>query len=484
MPEVRHDFGEKRRAKAMKRAAVIVVTTIMLAASVGAQAASPFDAVQRLVSGRLHQRVEWNRGTPEDAEVECAVRSALRRKLTMDSAVQIALLNNRGLQAQFEEVGISQADLVQAGLLANPEFAASFRFPDRSPSGTNIEYSIAQDFLDLILRPLRRKLAAAQLEQTQLRVTDEVLKLASEVKIAFCTLQARQELLQRARALTDTNESAAELSRRLHDAGNLNDLDLASQQATYLQSRLEAAQLEALARSDREKLNRLLGAWGVETGWTIADKLPELPARDPAPGKLEALAISQRLDLQVARLQADLAGKAYALRARTRFFPASIKLGLDTERGPDRQVVTGPTLALQVPLFDQGQGAVGKLRAQYRQAIFRLQQLAIDTRSEVREARDQMAASREVARYSREILLPQRQQVTELTQQHYNYMLKGSFDLLLAKQNEIAAERSAIEACRDYWIARAQLERAVGGSLSVRSSAKETPANSKEMPGH
>jgi outer membrane protein TolC len=48
-------------------------------------------------------------------------------------------------------------------------------------------------------------------------------------------------------------------------------------------------------------------------------------------------------------------------------------------------------------------------------------------------------------------------------------MLKGPYDLLLAKQNQLAVERSFIEARRDYWMARAELERAVGGDLDVRA---------------
>jgi cobalt-zinc-cadmium efflux system outer membrane protein len=389
--------------------------------------------------------------------------------LTADRAVQVALLNNRELQARFDEIGIAQADVIQAGLITNPNFSASFRFPNRAPSGTNIEYSVAQNFLELILLPMHKRIANAQLTQTELRVADDVLKLAAETKIAFYTAQARQQLLDRLRVITETNETAAELTKRLHDAGNTSDLELANQQGSYEQSRLEVAQTELQVRRDRERLNRLMGVWGANTNWTMSDHLPELPESEGSLQRLESRAIAQRLDLQAARMQLDLIGQSLALRTKTRYVPAEIRIGVDTEKEADGQRVTGPTLDLELPIFNQGQGEIAKLTAQYRQAQRELEAMAVNIRSEVREARDQLIAARDLTSYIGKRLLPTQRQALNLTLQQYNYMLKSAYDLLLAKQNEVAAERSYIEAWRDYWIARAELERSVGGDMDGKS---------------
>ena len=447
---------------------------LALLVSLGAIAgcASPqasLDKVRETIAGRTGQRVQWLRGGPEDAEAERAVQSLLQRELTANYAVQIALLNNRSLQARFEEIGISQADLVDAGLLTNPEFAASWRFPDRSPYGTNAEYSITKDLLDLIVIPIRKRFAAAQLAQTETRIAHEVLTLAADVKTAFYTLQARQQLLGRLNAIAGISETAADFTKSLHAAGNTSDLDLANQQGSYEQSRLDVAQTTLQVRSDRERLNRLLGLWGANTNWKIADHLPDIPAHEVSLAHLESLAIAQRLDLEAARMNVNLIGQSLALRTRTRFLPAGIKVGVDTERETDGQRVTGPTLNLELPIFNQGQGAIAKLTAQYRQAERELEASAINARSEVREARDQLIAGRDVTSYIGQRLLPTRQQALNLTLQQYNFMLKGAYDLLLAKQNEVAAERSYVEAWRDYWIARAEQERAVGGNLSGKT---------------
>ena len=247
--------------------------------------------------------------------------------------------------------------------------------------------------------PLRKRIAAAQLAQTETRVADEVLKLAAEVKIAFYTAQARQQLLDRLRVVSETNETAAEFTKRLHDAGNTSDLELANQQGSYEQSRLEVAQTELQVRRDRERLNRLLGLWGADTNWKMADHLPELPGSEISLQNLESRAIAQRLDLKPPACGWTSSDNRSPCAPRRATCPAEIKIGVDTERETDGQRVTGPTLDLELPIFNQGQGEIAKLTAQYRQAQRELEAMAVNIRSEVREARDQMVAARDLTSY-------------------------------------------------------------------------------------
>ena len=183
------------------------------------------------------------------------------------------------------------------------------------------------------------------------------------------------------------------------------------------------------------------------------------------------------------RMRLDLIGQSLALRTKTRYMPAGIRIGVDTERETDSQRVTGPILDLELPIFNQGQGEIAKLTAQYRQAQRELEALEVNARSEVRETRDQLIAARDLTSYIGKRLLPTQQKALNLTLQQYNFMLKGTYDLLLAKQNEVAAERSYIEAWRDYWVARAELERAVGGSLN-RSFSSSSSSSSSKTPAH
>lgn len=461
-----------------------VAVAFILAAVAGGCATVPRDAgfgnVQSMAQGRTGHVVQWRGRTAADAAVDAAVQSLLQRALTPDEAVQIALLNNLHLQETFEDLGIAQADLVQAGLLKNPVFFASLRFPDRPPRGTNSEFSVTQDFLDLLILPLRRRVAAQRFESTKLEVGHEVLQLAADVKTAYYMFQAREQLLARLRLILDLNQTAAELARRQHEAGTLNELGSAAQQAIYDQSKADVVQAEAQLAADRERLNRLLGLWGGQTTWKIADRLPDIPAREVPVDHLESLAIRQRLDLAATRAHLTSLAEVLAVTEGYRYF-ASVDVGIDTERDPGGQHVTGPTLSIQLPIFDQGQAQIARVKAQFRQFQDRFHAMAVDARSEVREARDRLIAERNLAGYYK-VLLPERMHILNLTLEQYNGMLKGPYDLLLAKQSELATEQAYIEAWRDYWIARAQLERAVGGRFSPSNAgepaASTTQANS------
>jgi cobalt-zinc-cadmium efflux system outer membrane protein len=432
-----------------------------------------FEDVGKIVHARSGQRVEWMRDG-ESKELANTVGTLMETNLTAQSAVAVALLNNRSLQAEFEEIGISQAELAQASRLRNPEIAGSWRFPDRPPGRADVEYSAAGDFLDLLTLPARKKIAARNLEETKLRVAHEVLRLANEVQTAFYRVQAREQFVKRLNAIVELNEAAADLSRRQYDAGNINDLELHNQQAAYAQARLDFAQARTQTRVERERLNRLLGLWGKQTDWKLADELPSLPEKELPLENLESLAVGQRLDLAAARNQVQAVGNALQLKSTTRFLPGVI-VGVDTERGTDAQRVTGPTLSLELPLFDQGQPAVARLAAQYRQAQRSFEALAVNVRSEVREARDALIAARDAAEYYEKILLPQRQRVLRETLLQYTAMQKSNYELLAAKEREQVAERSYIETLRDYWIARGELERALGGRLSAEGSPMPVP---------
>ena len=235
------------------------------------------------------------------------------------------------MRADFEQIGISQADLAQASRLPNIELAGSWRFPDRPPSAVDVEYSAAGNFLDLLTLPARKKIAARNLEQTKLEAADKVLQLAAETQTAFYTLQAQMELTNRLGTIVEVNDAAADFAQRQYDAGNINDLALHKQQASAAQSHLDLLQAQAEMQMDRERLNRLLGLSDGQLDWPIANELPPLPATEMPLTNLEALAVNQRLDLAAARSQAQSIAAALRLKEHTRWIPG-VTVGVDSER--------------------------------------------------------------------------------------------------------------------------------------------------------
>src|ERR1700732_416389 len=169
----------------------ILCLALFLAASVcpAASLDQSFGDVSNTVLSRTGKRVQWNRGTAQDAEAERYVRALLNRSLTPNSAVQIALLNNHDLQATYEEIGIAQADVIEAGLLRNPLFSIERRFP-----GQALEAELVTQFIDILFLPIRKRAAKAQLEAAKSRVGNEILKIAAEVRAAFYEHQGNLQL--------------------------------------------------------------------------------------------------------------------------------------------------------------------------------------------------------------------------------------------------------------------------------------------------
>ncbi len=430
--------------------------------------------------GELNQLVQVRLGqSPRPQNATNTLAPLLATNLTAHTAVTIALLNNCSLQATLAAIGISQADLAQAARLPNLEIAGSWRFPNRPPSATDAEYSVAADLLDLLMLPAKKKVAARNLEQSKLKAAQAILQLAAETQSAFYTLQAQQESNEHLNTIVAVNAAQADLAQRQFDAGNINELDLHNQQVPASQAQLDLIKAKLETQKQREQINRLLGLAGEQIHWQITDELPLLPEKELVLENLETLAVAQRLDLALLKNQTDAIAAAWRLKKKTRLIPG-VKIGVDTERAPDGQRVTGPTLDLELPIFDQGQPALAKLAAEFKQANDTYQAQLVNVCSEVRIAQAALLAAREMVEFSQTNLLPLRKKILGETLLHYNAMQKNSYDLLAAKEREQMAEQSNIAALRDYWLARVELEHAVGGRLT--STIQEPQKTERKQP--
>jgi cobalt-zinc-cadmium efflux system outer membrane protein len=461
---------------------------MMLLASVlaGCATVAPrpgFDDVGQLVSARAPGRtIQWNQGTPEDEAAAEDVQELLSQELTLESAVQIALLNNRALQAVYGQLGIAQADLVQAGLLQNPILSADVRFPTPAGLFTGAAVGLVQEVISILQVPLRKRVAAAAFEEAKLTVSAAVIDLITAVKRAFYRLQGAEQMVELRRTVVGATALSADVAQRQHDAGNITDLDLANERALSEQARVDLARVETEVAEDREELTALMGLWGPATDWRIAPHLPDLPRDDVAPVGLETLAVSQRLDLAGARQRIHELLLSRDLTRLYRLLPTAA-LGVAAEHEVDDGAWSiGPAVEFPIPVFDQGQAALANQSARLQQSANQHTALAVAIRSQVRRTWTRMQQARAVATHYQGILLPLREKIIQQTELEYNAMLVGVFQLLLAKRDEIDAGRAYIEALRDYWVARTDLESAVGGELPLTESpaAAATP----EAPGH
>ncbi len=440
------------------------IVALALPAFAGAPKEPPTRPVERAVKERTGIAVRWQQDATAREEALAQVRVLLKKPITVNTAVQIALVNNREFLAAFEDVGVSAADLREAGMWKNPGIDLSVRFPDRAPKVPNWEEAAAFDLLDLLMLPLRKRVAAEQLAAAQLRVADEAVRLVAEVKAAVYALQGDESLLTQRRTIVEISQASLDLAQRQHEAGNITDLALARQQAAYNDARLELAMADGEQRQHREKLNHLLSLWGGDTAWKISGALPSLPKNDVELRGLESLAVAQRLDLAAAHGELKGVVRALGLTKSYRYIGA-LSFGVDTERDSDRTNLTGPRLSLELPIFNQGQARIAKGEAELRRAERKLEGLAIGIRSDVRALHDKLAALRERSLFYESQILPVRSVITAGMLLHYNGMLVGNYELFAARAEQMEAEQKSIETLRDYWITRAELERVVGGRL-------------------
>jgi cobalt-zinc-cadmium efflux system outer membrane protein len=436
---------------------------VILAGCASVQRDARFPEVRDAVAQRLGSNIAWNRDSEQDQRAQAAVRRLLQQELNAETAVQIALLNNRRLQAHYESLGIAQADLVEAGLLENPVFSVALY---SGHAGTITEASVLQDFVGVVSLSARKKLGQAVAERTMLEVANHVIDLARQVQAQYFAVVSDAQTLELTRQVVDATEAAAELAQRQRSAGNLSRRDQSLQQAFYAQMLLESAQAEAQLASDRERLNRVMGLWGQDIGWKIPSHLPIVPNTLPSLEQVETRAVSQRLDLAAAKKSADGAAQALNLIRQLRYL-GPLGIGVAYKREPGSEKFIGPTVELGLPIFNQGRAAVSRAEAELARAEERVAALAVDVRSEAREARSRVAAAQEIVRHYRDVMLPLQQTIISETLKLYNGMLVGVYDLLLAKQAQVQTARQYVSANKEFWLAWTDLELALGGTVPL-----------------
>ncbi len=408
------------------------------------------------------------RNQPTDPADADAARQLLARlgdgPLSAGDAVRLALVNNPRLRSEYARLGFAAADVYDAGRLSNPRLSASVRDSNVSGEASQVGFGLVQSFTNLLLLPARSRFAEGQFESVKQDLGAQVLNLAADVEAAHYRLAGGGQIVTMREAVLKAAQASADLAQRFFDAGNVNRLELALEQAAASQARLDLLRAQAEVRILRGDLNRLMGLSATEDRWTISGVLPAPVAdEDALPSLLEA-ADASRLDLAAARGRVALFADALGVTRRFRYL-GDIDVGVDTEREPDGSRITGPTLALELPIFNQGKGRLARAEADLQLAEAELRTLEIDISNGLRRAADELDVAKARAGQYRESLIPLREAIVARTQEQVNYMLVGQFELLLAKQQEYDAYQGYLEAVRDYWLARVELARQVGAPL-------------------
>ena len=460
--------------RSLIRLAIAALALIALSGCATLSSDGGFAPVEQIAKDRLGKDVKWARSDADRDAIDKRVAQLLEQALSADAAVQIALLNNRGLQASFAELGISEADAVQAGRLPNPGF--SFGRLTQG-SGLEIDRSIQFNLARLLMLPLVNQIESRRFEQTRGAVALSVLSLAAETRKAYYLAVAADETGRYMLQVQSAAEAGAELARRQAQAGNWNKLQQAREQSFYADAALNLARAEQARGAARERLTRLMGLWAQQTQFRLPERLPDLPKAPNDLPDIEQSAMAQRMDVQAAKLGTEQLAKNLGLTRATRFINV-LEVGAVRNSYNDAPTQRGYTISVELPLFDWGGARVAKAEALYMQAVNRTAETAVNARSEVRGAYANYRTSYDIARHFRDEIVPLKKRISEENQLRYNGMLIGVFELLADARSQITSVNGYIEALRDFWLAQADLDMALIGKPVGTPSMSAMPAAS------
>jgi outer membrane protein TolC len=319
------------------------------------------------------------------------------------------------------------------------------------------------DFVGLLTLPARSNIESRRFEQAKLQVAGQAVQLAADTRKAYFNAVAARQSVQYAEQVVTAAEASAELAQRMSKVGNWSRLDQAREQAFYADATTQLARARHNATAAREQLTRLLGLWGSTVGYTLPDRLPDLPKAPNEAADIESRAMSQRLDVQMAKRSTEATASALGLTRATgviNVFEAGYanksQTGLPRENGYE--------ISLELPLFDWGGARIARAEATYMQAVHRTADTAIRARSEVREAYSAYRTGYDVAKHYRDEIVPLRKRISDEVLLRYNGMLASVFELLSDARDQVNSVNRAIEAQRDFWIAETRLQAAINGS--------------------
>lgn len=427
-----------------------------------------FGTVSELTRERTGQPATWQRTRGDADNTSARVAELLRHPLSADSSVEIALLNNPGLQARFADLGVAEAERVRAGRLANPRIG----FGRMHGGGTTeIDRSVMFDILGLLTLPATSQLERRRFERVQLQAASDAVAVAQQAREAFFRAVAAEQLARYQAQVQEAADVSSELARRMQQVGNLSQLDRLREQAFAAEAQASLSRSRQGALSAREQLVRTLGL--PDASVTLPGRLPDLPAAPHQPRDVEQAALDRRLDVQMARRSTDATARSLGLTKATRFINV-LELGYANKSSTGTARENGYEVELELPLFDFGSTRAARAEALYMQSLHQAAEVAVTARSEAREAYAGYRSAYELARHYRDEVIPLRKRISDETLLRYNGMLIGVFELLADAREQIGSVTASIEALRDHWLADTRLQAAM--ALPPASNTATAPA--------
>jgi outer membrane protein TolC len=301
------------------------------------------------------------------------------------------------------------------------------------------------------------------LAQAQLQAAADAVGVATEARRAFFSTVAAQELVRYFGQVQDAADASSELAQRMLAAGNFSKLAQMREQAFHADATAQLARARQQAVVERERLTRLLGLSGAQLGFTLPERLPDLPAEPLAPQNAEQTAMDTRLDVLMAKRSAASAAQSLGLTRATRLVNV-LNAGYQNKSQTDAPRQNGYVVELELPLFDFGTTRVARAEAVYMQAVHRAADVGLNAQSELRASYAAYLGTYTLARHYRDEVVPLRKRISDENLLRYNGMLISVFELLADAREQVTSVTAYVEALRDHWIAQTNLQAALAGA--------------------
>ncbi|WP_027151843.1 TolC family protein [Mesorhizobium sp. WSM2561] len=427
------------------------------------------------------KKTAWLQSSEEARAVSERVKNLVQKKtIGPDVAVQVALLNNKGLQAAYAEIGLSAADVWQEAMLVNPTISVGMIGVD--PVRT-IEGAVVSNIFALATRERRVAVADARFRQAQLRAAEETLRLAADTRRAWINAVSAWESVSYLNQAQAAADAASELAQKLGETGAFTKTGQAREHVFYAEIVGQAAEARLAARTAKEELTRLMGLWGPDVDYSVPNMLPALPKGAKAKRAIEAEALRNRVDLEIAKLELEALAKSYGLTEATRYVTdLELLTGVEVEREEAEEggteTSTAPILEVEfvIPIFDTGKARMRKAELAYMQAANRMAEKAVNIRSEARSAYDSYRSTYDIARHYRNNVVPLRTKIEAESVLTYNGMITNTFELLADTRAKISAIMLSLNAKRNFWLADVNLGTAIHGGGGSSPEGGEAPA--------
>ncbi len=422
----------------------------------------------------IGKRPVWVQSQEEAQQAAAQKRAILTSKVvSKDMAVRAAILNNKGLQADLAEIGISSADMWQQTKLVNPVVSIGYA---TNPGARLIESAIVGNILALITREKRVNIAEAQFRAAQHRTAESLLRLAFETEKAWIKTVAAKETFNYLVQAQTAADASSDLAKELGRTGAFNKAAQAREHASYAEITGQLAEARIAERGSREELNRLMGVWGNDINYKLPSVLPKLPAKTLVKTAVEREALQKRVDLLIAKYELEAVARSHKLTNATRYLTdLEVKAGIEREKpkdGDPAELEKRIELEFAIPIFDSGDARLRKAEFMYMQAANRLAEKAVNIRSEARGAYDKYKSTYELARHYRDKVVPLREVIKQEVLLEYNGMISSTFELLADTRAATNAMLMSVNAKQNFWLAEIDLRSAIHGGYGGGSASE------------